>query len=63
MEKGVTVIREAGRVAGLSCPDSYVPKFLDMGVQYFHGSVNRLLQSSSVNYLDEMRKAAVTAGL
>ena len=63
MEKGVTVIREAGRVAGLSCPDSYVPKYLDMGVQYFHGSVNRLLQSSSVSYLEDMRKAASAAGL
>ena len=63
MERGVTVIREAGRVAGVSCPDSYVPKFLGMGVQYFHGSVNRLLQSSSVSYLEEMRKAATTAGL
>lgn len=63
MEKGVTVIREAGRVAGLSCPDSHVPKYLDMGVQYFHGSVNRLLQSSSVAYLEEMRRAASTAGL
>ena len=63
MERGVGIIREAGRVAGVSCPDSYVPKFLGMGVQYFHGSVNRLLQSSSVNYLEEMRKAAVTAGL
>ena len=63
MERGVGIIREAGRVAGVSCPDSYVPKFLGMGVQYFHGSVNRLLQSSSVNYLDEMRKSAVTAGL
>ena len=63
MERGVTVIREAGRVAGVSCPDSYVPKFLGMGVQYFHGSVSRLLQSSSVSYLEEMRKAADTAGL
>ena len=63
MERGVGIIREAGRVAGVSCPDSYVPKFLGMGVQYFHGSVNRLLQSSSVNYLEEMRKSAVTAGL
>jgi len=63
VEQGVTTIREAGRIAGVSCPDSYVPKFLGMGVQYFHGSVNRLLQSSSVNYLEEMRKAAVTAGL
>ena len=63
MERGVGIIREAGRVAGVSCPDSYVPKFLGMGVQYFHGSVNRLLQSSSVTYLEEMRKAADTAGL
>jgi 4-hydroxy-2-oxoheptanedioate aldolase len=63
MEKGVTVIREAGRVAGVSCPDSYVPKFLDMGVQYFHGNVNSLLQTSSVAYLEEMRQAATSAGL
>ena len=63
MERGVTVIREAGRVAGVSCPDSYVPKFLGMGVQYFHGSVTRLLQSSSVNYLKEMRRAGAAAGL
>ena len=63
MERGVTVIREAGRVAGVSCPDSYIPKFLEMGVQYFHGSVNRLLQSSSVSYLEEMRRAAAAAGV
>ncbi len=63
MEKGVTVIREGGRVAGVSCPDSYVPKFLDMGVQYFHGKANSLLQSSSVSYLKEMRQAAAAVGL
>ena len=63
MERGVGIIREAGRIAGVSCPDSYVPKYLGMGVQYFHGSVNRLLQSSSVSYLEEMRNAATTAGL
>ena len=63
MEKGVSVIREAGRVAGVSCPDSYVPKFLGLGVQYFHGSVSRLLQSSSVRYLEEMRQSAKAAGL
>ena len=63
MAKGVSIIREAGQVAGVSCPDSYVPKFLDMGVQYFHGSVNRLLQSSSTDYLKEMREAADTRGL
>lgn len=62
MVEGVTAIREAGRVAGVSCPDSYVPKFLDMGVQYFHGNVNSLLQSSSVSYLQEMRQAATAAG-
>ncbi len=63
MAKGVSIIREAGQVAGVSCPDSYVPKFLDMGVQYFHGSVNRLLQSSSTDYLKEMREAADSRGL
>ena len=62
MEKGITTIREAGKIAGCSCPDSYVPKFLGMGVQYFHGSVSRLLQSSSASYLEEMRKAARAAG-
>ena len=63
MEKGVKVIRDAGKVAGVSCPDSYVPKFLDMGVQYFHGNVNSLLQSSSLSYLKEMREAATASGL
>ncbi len=58
MEEGVNIIRESGKVAGVSCPDSYVPKFLDMGVQYFHGNVNSLLQSASVDYLAEMRKSA-----
>ena len=63
MERGITVIREAGKVAGCSCPDAYVPKFLDMGVQYFHGSVSRLIRSSSATYLGDMRKAAEAAGL
>ena len=62
MEEGVTIIRESGKVAGVSCPDSYVPKFLDMGVQYFHGNVNSLLQSASVDYLAEMRKSAALTG-
>ena len=63
MERGITVIREGGKIAGCSCPDAYVPKFLDMGVQYFHGSVSRLIHSSSVTYLGDMRKAADAAGL
>ena len=62
MEKGITTIREAGKIAGCSCPDSYVPKFLGMGVQYFHGSVSRLLHSSSASYLQEMRNSANAAG-
>ena len=63
MEQGVSIIREAGKVAGVSCPDSYMPKYLGIGVLYFHASVRRFLESSSVNYLDEMRKAAVAPGL
>ena len=62
MEKGITTIREGGKIAGCSCPDAYVPKFLDMGAQYFHGSVSRLVSSSSVSYLEEMRKAASSSG-
>ena len=63
MEKGVNTIRSAGRIAGVSCPDDLVPKFLGMGVQYFHGNVATLLQSSSVAYLKEMRKSAAATGL
>ena len=63
MEKGVKIIRDAGRIAGVSCPDSYVPKFLDLGVQYFHGNVGTLLQTSSETYLETMRASAASAGL
>jgi 4-hydroxy-2-oxoheptanedioate aldolase len=63
MEEGVTLIRESGKVAGVSCPDSYIPKFLNMGVQYFHSNVNSLIQTSSVSYLAEVREAATAAGL
>ena len=63
MEKGVQIIRGAGRVAGVSCPDNLVPKFLGMGVQYFHGNVGTLLQTSSVDYLKAMRASAEDAGM
>lgn len=63
MEKGVKIIRDAGRIAGVSCPDSLVPKFLNLGVQYFHSNVNGLLQNASSAYLKAMRESAATAGL
>ena len=63
MEKGVKIIRDAGCIAGVSCPDSLVPKFLDLGVQYFHSNVNGLLQTSSTDYLKIMRESASAAGL
>ncbi len=63
MEKGVKIIRDAGRIAGVSCPDNLVPKFLGLGVQYFHSNVGTLLQSSSVPYLKGMRESAASAGL
>ena len=62
MERGVDVIVKGGKVAGVSCPDNLVPKYLDLGVQYFHGNVNSLLQSSSVAYLESMRESAAKAG-
>ena len=57
-EKGVKRIREAGIVAGVSCPDSLIPKFLGLGVQYFHSNVGSLLQSAGEAYLKTMRKSA-----
>jgi 2-keto-3-deoxy-L-rhamnonate aldolase RhmA len=63
MERGVDVIVKSGKIAGVSCPDNYVPKFLDLGVQYFHGNVNSLVQTASVAYLDTMRESAAKAGL
>jgi hypothetical protein len=59
----VKVIRDAGRIAGCSCPDNLVPKFLGLGVQYFHGTVGRLLQHGSNAYLTAMREAARAAKL
>jgi 4-hydroxy-2-oxoheptanedioate aldolase len=58
MEKGVKRIRDAGITAGVSCPDTLIPKFLDLGVQYFHSSVTALLQSAGQAYLKTVRKAA-----
>ena len=58
MEAGVERIRKAGIVAGVSCPDALVPKYLGLGVQYFHGNVANLLQSAGEAYLKSMRKAA-----
>ena len=58
MEKGVKRIRDGGIVAGVSCPDALIPKFLNLGVQYFHGSVGRLLHTAGEAYLKTVRKAA-----
>jgi 2-keto-3-deoxy-L-rhamnonate aldolase RhmA len=62
MERGVKIITGAGRIAGCSCPDNLIPKFLGLGVQYFHSGLNRLLQQSSEAYLKTMRQAAADAG-
>ena len=62
MERGVRIITGAGRIAGCSCPDSLISKILGLGVQYFHGSVGRLLQQSSAAYLQNVRQAAAAAG-
>jgi len=62
VERGVKAITGAGRIAGCSCPDALIPKFLGLGVQYFHSGVNRLLQQSSEAYLKTARQAAAGAG-
>ncbi len=63
MERGVKIIRDAGGIAGCSCPDALVSKFMGLGVQYFHSNVGSLLQTSSTAYLKSMRQAAAAAGL
>jgi len=62
MERGVATITGAGRIAGCSCPDNLIPKFLGLGVQYFHSTVSRLLQHGSNAYLEKARAAAAAAG-
>jgi len=62
MERAVKAITGAGRTAGCSCPDNLIPKFLGLGVQYFHSSVGRLLQQSCEGYLQKMRQAAADTG-
>jgi 4-hydroxy-2-oxoheptanedioate aldolase len=57
MEQGVKTIREAGVAAGVSCPDSLIPKFLGLGVQYFHSNVGSLLQNGGEAYLKAVRQA------
>jgi len=61
VERSVKTIVGAGRIAGCSCPDNLVPKYLGLGVQYFHGTVGRLLQQSSEAYLSQVRQAAAAA--
>jgi 4-hydroxy-2-oxoheptanedioate aldolase len=63
MERGVEVIRAGGKVAGVSCPDNLVPKYLGLGVQYYHSTVDTLLQASGRSYLESMRKTASRAGM
>ncbi len=58
VEKGVQQIAASGLIAGCSCPDNLVPHYLELGVRYFHNTVNGLLQSASDGYLKTMRTAA-----
>ena len=58
MERGVKLIRAAGVAAGVSCPDKLIPKFLGLGVQYFHSNVSSLLQGAGEAYLKTVRQAA-----
>jgi hypothetical protein len=61
MERSIKIITEAGRIAGCSCSDTRIPKFLGLGVQYFHSNVGRLLQQSGTAYLQTVRQAAANA--
>jgi 2-keto-3-deoxy-L-rhamnonate aldolase RhmA len=58
MERGVKRIRDAGITVGVSCPDALIPKFLGLGVQYFHSNVGRLLHTAGEAYLKAVRQSA-----
>ena len=55
------VLAQAAAINALT-RTAIIPKFLGLGVQYFHSGVNRLLQQSSDAYLKTMRQAATGAG-
>ncbi len=63
VEKGVRVVRSAGKVAGVSYAEALMPVFLEMGVQYFHSMIGNLIQTSGQSYLERMREAASKAGM
>ena len=63
IERGVDLIVKAGQTAGVSCPDHQVPKYLNLGVQYFHTTLTALLQTATQSYLDRMHQAATRAGM
>ena len=63
MERGVKLIRDAGIVAGVSCPDDLVPKFLGLGVQYFHGNIGNFIHQAGSTYLKNLREAAAAQSM
>ena len=63
VERGVRLIRDAGKVAGVSYAEALMPEFLGMGVQYFHSNISNLIQASGRSYLERMREAASKAGM
>ena len=62
VEKGVRVIRSAGKVAGVSYTEELMPEFLAMGVRLFQGTASALFRTASQSYLESMREAAAKAG-
>ena len=63
VERGVEMIRDSGRIVGASCLDSLVPRYLDLGVRYFHTTVNSLLRRAGESYLKPMRDSAAAVGV
>lgn len=62
VEGAVERILQAGKTAGCSCPDDQAPRWLELGVRFFHSGVWRLLARSSQEYLSRMRVAAAKVG-
>lgn len=63
IEGAIKVIRDAGKIAGVGAPHDLISKYMDMGVQYFHGTVETLMVSSGSAYLKDMHEMASKSGL
>lgn len=53
MDDAIKKIVKAGKYAGWARSDTLVPRYLDLGAQLFHSSVQKLMKAGTVQYFGE----------